>query len=38
MGTFYRFNHELMFAFKRGKAAHINNFGLGDRGRYRTNV
>jgi DNA modification methylase len=38
MGTFYRSKHELVFAFKKGKAAHINNFGLGDRGRYRTNV
>ena len=24
--------------FKVGKAPHINNFGLGDKGRYRTNV
>ena len=38
MGTFYRSQHELVFVFKNGKAPHINNFGLGERGRYRTNV
>jgi len=38
MGTFYRSKHELIVAFKVGSAAHINNFGLGERGRYRTNV
>lgn len=38
MGTFYRSQHELIFAFKSGKARHINNFGLGEKGRYRTNV
>lgn len=38
MGTFYRSRHELVLAFKKGKAAHINNFELGQRGRYRTNV
>jgi len=38
MGTFYRSQHELVFAFKVGQAPHINNFGLGDKGRYRTNV
>ena len=38
MGAFYRSKHELVFAFKRGKAAHINNFELGQYGRYRTNV
>jgi DNA modification methylase len=38
MGTFYRSKHEMIFAFKVGKAAHTNNFGLGDNGRYRTNV
>lgn len=38
MGTFYRSKHELVFVFKVGSAAHINNFGLGDKGRYRTNV
>jgi DNA modification methylase len=38
MGTFYRSRHELIFAFKKGQAAHVNTFGLGETGRYRTNV
>jgi DNA modification methylase len=38
MGTFYRSQHELVFVFKVGTAKHINNFGLGERGRYRSNV
>jgi len=38
MGTFYRSQHELVFIFKNGTAPHINNFGLGEKGRYRTNV
>ena len=38
MGTFYRSRHELVFAFKSGTAPHINNFELGQTGRYRTNV
>ena len=38
MGTFYRSKHELILVFKRGTAPHINNFGLGDGGRHRTNV
>lgn len=38
MGTFYRSKHELIFVFKVGTAPHINTFGLGDSGRYRTNV
>ena len=38
MGTFYRSRHEMIFAFKSGDAAHVNNFGLGETGRYRTNV
>ena len=38
MGTFYRSQHELIFIFKVGTAAHTNTFGLGDTGRYRTNV
>lgn len=38
MGTFYRSQHELVFAFKSGTGKHINNFGLGDTGRYRTNL
>lgn len=38
MGTFYRSKHELVFVWKVGTAPHINTFGLGDKGRYRTNV
>lgn len=38
MGTFYRSRHELIFAFKKGTAPHINAFELGQHGRYRTNV
>ena len=38
MGTFYRSQHELVFVYKVGKAPHTNTFGLGDTGRYRTNV
>jgi DNA modification methylase len=37
-GAFYRSQHELVFVFKSGKAKHTNNFGLGETGRYRTNV
>jgi len=38
MGSFYRSKHELVFVFKKGTVPHINTFGLGDTGRYRTNV
>jgi DNA modification methylase len=38
LGSFYRSKHELITVFKSGTKAHINNFGLGARGRYRTNV
>ncbi|MBI3129677.1 MAG: site-specific DNA-methyltransferase [Candidatus Tectomicrobia bacterium] len=38
MGTFYRSKHELVFVFKVGDAPHLNTFGLGETGRYRTNV
>ena len=38
MGAFYRSKHELIFAYKYGDAAHVNSFGLGETGRYRTNV
>ncbi len=38
MGAFYRSKHELIFAFKQGTAPHTNSFGLGQTGRYRTNV
>lgn len=38
MGTFYRSRHELIFVFKSGTAPHLNTFGLGEGGRYRTNI
>jgi DNA modification methylase len=38
MGTFYRSKHELVLVFKAGTASHTNSFGLGESGRYRTNV
>jgi DNA modification methylase len=38
MGSFYRSKHELIFVFKRGAGEHTNSFGLGETGRYRTNV
>ncbi len=38
MGSFYRSQHELVFVFKNGRGPHINNFGLGQGGRYRTNL
>jgi len=38
MGAFYRSKHELIWVMKSGTVRHINNFGLGDKGRYRTNV
>lgn len=38
MGTFYRSRHELVFVYKVGTAPHTNTFGLGETGRYRTNV
>lgn len=38
MGAFYRSKHELVFVFKQGTAPHTNSFGLGETGRYRTNV
>ena len=38
MGTFYRSRHELILVFKKGTSAHLNTFGLGETGRYRTNV
>lgn len=38
MGAFYRSKHELIAVFKNGTGKHINNFGLGESGRYRTNV
>lgn len=38
MGSFYRSRHELVLIFKSGTAPHVNNFGLGEGGHYRTNV
>ena len=38
MGSFYRSQHELVFVFKKGDAAHTNTFGLGESGRFRSNV
>jgi DNA modification methylase len=38
MGSLYRSQHELVFVFKSGKAAHINNVSLGRHGRNRSNV
>lgn len=38
MVPFYRSKHELVFVFKKGTAPHINNFSLGETGRYRSNV
>ena len=38
MGTFYRSAYELVVVFKVGTAPHTNTFGLGETGRYRTNV
>lgn len=38
MGSLYRSQHELIFVFKSGAAAHTNNVQLGRYGRNRTNV
>ena len=38
MGTFYRSKHELVFVWKVRPGRHVNSFGLGETGRYRTNV
>lgn len=38
MGSFYRSQHELAFVWKKGMAKHINNFGLGETGRHRSNL
>jgi DNA modification methylase len=37
-GSFYRSQHELIFVFKNGDAAHLNNVELGKHGRNRSNV
>jgi DNA modification methylase len=38
LGSFYRSQHELIFLFKKGSAAHVNNIQLGRFGRNRSNV
>jgi DNA modification methylase len=38
MGTFYRSQHEMVFVFRNGEGEIINNFELGQYGRYRSNV
>jgi DNA modification methylase len=38
MGSFYRSQHELVFVFRNGREAHLNNVQLGRFGRSRTNV
>ena len=38
MGSLYRSQHELVFVFKHGTAAHRNNVELGRHGRNRTNI
>ena len=38
MGSLYRSQHELVFVFARGGAAHCNNVELGRHGRNRTNL
>jgi DNA modification methylase len=38
MGSLYRSKHELIFVFKVGNRAHVNNVALGRHGRHRTNV
>jgi DNA modification methylase len=37
-GTFYRSQYELICVFRNGDAPHLNNFGLGQHGRRRSNV
>ena len=38
MGSLYRSRHELVFVFRKGGAAHLNNVQLGRHGRNRTNT
>lgn len=38
MGSLYRSQHEFVFVFKHGRAAHHNNVQLGQYGRYRSNI
>jgi DNA modification methylase len=37
-GSFYRSQYEMILVFKAGQGPHINNFGLGAKGRNRSNV
>jgi hypothetical protein len=37
-GSFYRSQHELIFVYKNGDAAHLDNIELGRHGRNRSNV
>lgn len=38
MGSFYRSQHELILVYLMSKGSHINNFGLGEGGRHRSNL
>jgi hypothetical protein len=38
LGSFYSSRHELVFLWKCSRGKHVNNFGLGQHGRTRTNV
>jgi DNA modification methylase len=38
LGSFYRSRHELVFVFRNGKDAHLNNVQLGRHGRVRSNL
>jgi DNA modification methylase len=38
MGSLYRSQHEFIFVYKQGSAAHRNNVQLGEHGRHRSNV
>lgn len=38
LGTFYRSQHELIFVYQNGSAKPINNFLLGETGRWRSNL
>ena len=38
LGTFYRNQHEFVLAYKIADGKHVNNFGLGEHGRTRSNI
>ena len=38
LGTFYKSQHEFVLGFKIAEGKHVNNFGLGQHGRTRSNV